>query len=46
MKILFCICSFVFEIIILLFLDEYRISIFFVSIGTIYNINYCYFLEE
>ncbi|CAK62714.1 unnamed protein product (macronuclear) [Paramecium tetraurelia] len=45
-KILFCILSFLFEALILIFIDEYRISLFFVFAAVIYNINYSYFLEE
>ncbi|CAD8094615.1 unnamed protein product [Paramecium sonneborni] len=45
-KILFCICSFTFEAFILIFQNEHLISFFFAFIVMIYNINYCYFLEE
>ncbi|CAK86305.1 unnamed protein product (macronuclear) [Paramecium tetraurelia] len=45
-KILFCICSFIFEAFVLIFSNEHRISLFFAFIVMIYNINYCYFLEE
>ncbi|CAD8118499.1 unnamed protein product [Paramecium sonneborni] len=45
-KILFCICSFLLEAGILIFIDGYRISIFFVFAAVIYNMNYSYFLEE
>ncbi|CAD8124090.1 unnamed protein product [Paramecium sonneborni] len=45
-KILFCLCSFLLEAGILIFIDENRISIFFVFVAVIYNMNYSYFLEE
>ncbi|CAD8078293.1 unnamed protein product [Paramecium primaurelia] len=45
-KILFCICSFIFEALVLIFWNEHSISLFFAFIVMIYNINYCYFLEE
>ncbi|CAD8085670.1 unnamed protein product [Paramecium primaurelia] len=45
-KILFCICSFIFEAFVLIFWKEHSISLFFAFIVMVYNINYCYFLEE